>query len=104
MVPLETARIDHPDLTAENVRVTGIGHLALPVHPAVATRIRQVLDAEPTRLRRVAGTAHAGAAASPWPEAPRSAHRRLTDGPRTALRHHPDAPQHPGDHRTLFER
>ncbi|MFI8190675.1 esterase/lipase family protein [Streptomyces sp. NPDC085946] len=44
MDPLETACIDHPDLKAENVRVTGIGHLALPVHPAVATGIRQVLD------------------------------------------------------------
>ncbi|MEU1119502.1 MULTISPECIES: alpha/beta fold hydrolase [unclassified Streptomyces] len=44
MVPLETACVDHPDLTAQNVRVTGIGHLALPVHPAVATGIRQALD------------------------------------------------------------
>ncbi|MFJ4564670.1 esterase/lipase family protein [Streptomyces caelestis] len=44
MDPLETACIDHPDLTVENVRVTGIGHLALPVHPAVASGIRQVLD------------------------------------------------------------
>ncbi|OUC96797.1 esterase/lipase family protein [Streptomyces swartbergensis] len=44
MVPVEAACIDHPDLTAENVRVTGIGHLALPVHPAVANGIRQVLD------------------------------------------------------------
>ncbi|MFC9505196.1 esterase/lipase family protein [Streptomyces sp. NPDC057002] len=44
MDPLETARIDHPDLTAQNVLVTGIGHLALPVHPAVANGIRQVLD------------------------------------------------------------
>ncbi|MEU6176677.1 lipase family alpha/beta hydrolase [Streptomyces coeruleorubidus] len=44
MDPLETACIDHPDLTVENVRVTGIGHLALPVHPAVANGIRQVLD------------------------------------------------------------
>jgi hypothetical protein len=49
MDPLETACVDHPDLTAQNVRVTGIGHLALPVHPAVANGIRQVLD-----------TAHAG--------------------------------------------
>ncbi|WP_372349653.1 lipase family alpha/beta hydrolase [Streptomyces sp. KL116D] len=48
MVPLETACIDHADLLAQNVRVTGIGHLALPVHPAVATGIRQALDAEPT--------------------------------------------------------
>ncbi|GAB2722969.1 esterase/lipase family protein [Streptomyces bullii] len=44
MDPLETACIDHPDLKAQNVRVTGIGHLALPVHPTVAAGIRQVLD------------------------------------------------------------
>ena len=44
MDPLETACIDHADLRAENVRVSGIGHLALPVHPAVANGIRQVLD------------------------------------------------------------
>ncbi|MER5941362.1 alpha/beta fold hydrolase [Streptomyces sp. NPDC001928] len=44
MDPLETACIDHPDLLAQNVRVSGVGHLALPVHPAVATGIRQALD------------------------------------------------------------
>ncbi|MER7566327.1 lipase family alpha/beta hydrolase [Streptomyces sp. NPDC048523] len=44
MDPLETACIDHEDLMVENVRVSGIGHLALPVHPAVANGIRQVLD------------------------------------------------------------
>lgn len=48
MDPLETACLDHPDLMVQNVRVSGIGHLALPVHPAVATGIRQALDtAEP---------------------------------------------------------
>ncbi|GGR97178.1 lipase [Streptomyces humidus] len=46
MDPLESACVDHPDLLAQNVRVTGIGHLALPVHPAVATGIRQALDTE----------------------------------------------------------
>ncbi|MFD7134986.1 esterase/lipase family protein [Streptomyces sp. NPDC059894] len=46
MDPLETARIDHPDLLTENVQVSGIGHLALTVHPAVATGIRQALDDE----------------------------------------------------------
>ncbi|MEU1302751.1 alpha/beta fold hydrolase [Streptomyces shenzhenensis] len=46
MDPLAAACLDHPDLLAENVPVTGIGHLALPVHPAVAGRIRQVLDTE----------------------------------------------------------
>ncbi|MEU8731238.1 alpha/beta fold hydrolase [Streptomyces tendae] len=44
MDPLETACLDHPDLSVQNVRVSGIGHLALPVHPTVATGIRQALD------------------------------------------------------------
>ncbi|MDN0195221.1 alpha/beta fold hydrolase [Streptomyces sp. S.PNR 29] len=44
MDPLESACIDHPDLKVQNVQVTGIGHLALPVHPAVAAGIRQALD------------------------------------------------------------
>ncbi|MFI8088116.1 esterase/lipase family protein [Streptomyces sp. NPDC086080] len=45
MDPLEAACVEHPDLTAVNVRVSGVGHLALPVHPAVATGIREALDA-----------------------------------------------------------
>ncbi|MET4661976.1 pimeloyl-ACP methyl ester carboxylesterase [Streptomyces sp. PvP037] len=44
MDPLESACIEHPDLTTANVRVSGVGHLALPVHPAVATGIREALD------------------------------------------------------------
>ncbi|MBC2901350.1 esterase/lipase family protein [Streptomyces cupreus] len=48
MDPLETACMDHPDLLAQNVRVSGVGHLALPVHPAVAAGIRQALDTETT--------------------------------------------------------
>lgn len=44
IVPAEAARIDHPDLNAQNVRVTGIGHLALPAHPAVAAAVRQALE------------------------------------------------------------
>ncbi|MCW7947329.1 lipase [Streptomyces hygroscopicus] len=46
MDPLETACVEHPDLLARNIRVSGIGHLALPVHPAVAAGIRQALDLE----------------------------------------------------------
>ncbi|WP_274035878.1 lipase family alpha/beta hydrolase [Streptomyces sp. MMBL 11-1] len=45
MVPVETACVDHPDLDAVNVRVTGVGHLALPVHPTVAAAIREALEA-----------------------------------------------------------
>ncbi|GAA2241575.1 lipase [Streptomyces ruber] len=57
MDPLESASIDHPDLMVQNVRVSGIGHLALPVHPAVATGIRQALD-----LHQTSGTPVGGAA------------------------------------------
>ncbi|MGP3981975.1 esterase/lipase family protein [Streptomyces sp. KR80] len=45
MIPLETAQLRHPDLVAHNVQVSGVGHLALPVHGAVAAGIRQALDA-----------------------------------------------------------
>ncbi|MFE7751492.1 esterase/lipase family protein [Streptomyces sp. NPDC057428] len=48
ILPVETACVDHPDLDAVNVRVTGIGHLALPVHPAVASAIRQALESDGT--------------------------------------------------------
>ncbi|MFG2330448.1 esterase/lipase family protein [Streptomyces sp. NPDC048604] len=46
MVPVETARLDHPDLQVHNVRVSGVGHLALPVHPTVAAGIRQALASD----------------------------------------------------------
>ncbi|WP_042165273.1 triacylglycerol lipase [Streptomyces sp. NBRC 110035] len=58
MDPLEAARIEHRDLLAQNVRVSGVGHLALPVHPAVAGGIRQALDTahpgEPSTAARTA--------------------------------------------------
>ncbi|MFJ8926641.1 MULTISPECIES: lipase family alpha/beta hydrolase [unclassified Streptomyces] len=60
MLPLETACVDHVDLLAQNVRVTGIGHLALPVHPAVAIGIRQALDAEHAEGARAADKAGGG--------------------------------------------
>lgn len=57
MDPTETARIDHPDLLAENVQVTGIGHLALAAHPTVIAAVRRALDGSgPTAL------AHPGSA------------------------------------------
>ncbi|MDT0570452.1 alpha/beta fold hydrolase [Streptomyces sp. DSM 3412] len=54
MAPLESACVDHPDLMAQNIRVTGIGHLALPVHPAVATGVREALDTSRTGARTTA--------------------------------------------------
>ncbi|ANP48975.1 pimeloyl-ACP methyl ester carboxylesterase [Streptomyces griseochromogenes] len=55
MDPLETACVDHPDLDARNIRVSGIGHLALPVHPAVAAGIREALDTVDPAARRSDG-------------------------------------------------
>ncbi|WP_309055489.1 alpha/beta fold hydrolase [Streptomyces sp.] len=46
MVPVETARLRHADLVVHDVRVSGIGHLALPVHPTVATGVLEALDAD----------------------------------------------------------
>jgi len=56
MAPLETACIAHPDLHVQNVQVSGIGHLALPVHPTVATEIRQALEDEETGTLATART------------------------------------------------
>ncbi|MFD5101689.1 lipase family alpha/beta hydrolase [Streptomyces albidochromogenes] len=55
MLPVTTACVSHPDLIAQNIRVTGIGHLALPVHPAVAAGIRTALEEQDT----AAGTSDA---------------------------------------------
>ncbi|URM89971.1 alpha/beta fold hydrolase [Streptomyces sp. MRC013] len=46
MSPVEAARLDHPDLDTLNVRVGGVGHLTLPVHPAVTARVVAELDHE----------------------------------------------------------
>jgi len=43
MIPATTARIDHPDVIADNVHVAGVGHLALPVNGTVAAGIRTAL-------------------------------------------------------------
>ncbi|MET9778774.1 alpha/beta fold hydrolase [Streptomyces sp. NPDC006367] len=60
MDPLETACLDHPDLVVRNIRVTGIGHLALPVHPAVANGIRQALDTPGPEADTAAGDTSGG--------------------------------------------
>jgi pimeloyl-ACP methyl ester carboxylesterase len=60
MDPLESAGIDHPDLLTQNIQVKGIGHLALPVHPAVAAGIRQALEADGTAAGAETGTGQGG--------------------------------------------
>ncbi|MFJ2129761.1 esterase/lipase family protein [Streptomyces sp. NPDC088846] len=64
IVPAEAACIDHPDLDALNVRVSGIGHLALPVHPTVATAVRQALESREA-MTGTAGTAGTARATGP---------------------------------------
>jgi pimeloyl-ACP methyl ester carboxylesterase len=55
VVPVTAARLEHPDLSVRNVRVSGIGHLALPVHSGVAAEIRKTLAGE--EVRRTASDA-----------------------------------------------
>jgi hypothetical protein len=43
IVPQRRARIRHPDLTARNVRVRGVGHLSLPFHGEVVHQITGML-------------------------------------------------------------
>ena len=44
MIPAEVARVDHRDVISRNIRVSGIGHLALPVRSVVAAGVREALD------------------------------------------------------------
>jgi hypothetical protein len=37
--PKQSARLDHPDLTARNILVRGVGHLSLPIHHKVVHEI-----------------------------------------------------------------
>jgi predicted alpha/beta hydrolase family esterase len=46
MIPVESARLEHPDLSSRNVKVSGVGHLAMPVHASVAAEVRQALSGE----------------------------------------------------------
>ncbi|WBO66510.1 esterase/lipase family protein [Streptomyces camelliae] len=45
VIPTSRGRIDHPDLTARNVLVPGVGHLTLPLHPPVIDQVRSLLTA-----------------------------------------------------------
>ncbi|MFJ9480073.1 esterase/lipase family protein [Streptomyces mirabilis] len=45
IIPASRGRIDHPDLTARNVLVPGVGHLTLPLHQPVIDQVRALLTA-----------------------------------------------------------
>ncbi|MTE20645.1 alpha/beta fold hydrolase [Streptomyces sp. TRM43335] len=63
MLPVESARLDHPDLDVRNVRVRGLGHLALLAHPEVAAGVRRELAAGARRHRATGGPGPAGRSA-----------------------------------------
>ena len=44
IVPQRRARIDHPDLSARNVRIRNVGHLSLPIHGRVVHEITGALS------------------------------------------------------------
>ncbi|MFF4649472.1 esterase/lipase family protein [Streptomyces sp. NPDC001380] len=48
ILPSRFARLDHPDLAAENILVPGAGHLALTVHADVASGVGRFLEARLT--------------------------------------------------------
>ena len=43
VVPKRSARIDHPDLSARNVLLRGVGHMSLPIHGRVVHEITTLL-------------------------------------------------------------
>lgn len=43
VVPKRSARLDHPDLSARNVLLRGVGHLSLPIHGRVVHDIAMLL-------------------------------------------------------------
>ncbi len=66
VLPTASGRCDHPDLITRNVLVRGVGHLSLPVHPAVVNSVTAALRAHPTVTARQAGPTAAGLAARPF--------------------------------------
>ncbi len=59
VLPTASGRCDHPDLETRNVLVRGVGHLSLPVHPAVVDQVTAALRGHPTVTPRPAAPAAA---------------------------------------------
>lgn len=72
VVPHRAARIEHPDLTARNVLVRGVGHLSLPINPGIVREIASTLaHLDPDGSILAAGTTPISSTAPSVP-APRS--------------------------------
>ncbi len=72
VLPTASGRCDHPDLATRNVLVRGVGHLSLPVHPAVHGAVTAALRAYPAAIHRY----DADAACSPSALPRRAGERR----------------------------
>jgi triacylglycerol lipase len=71
IVPKRAARIDHPDLSARNVLLRGVGHMSLPIDGRVVREIAALLahlDEDGSTL--TAGVTSIDAAVTPVPVAP----------------------------------
>jgi hypothetical protein len=68
VLPTASGRCDHPDLVTRNLLVRGVGHLSLPVHPAVVNRVTAALRGHPSVTARQAGPAAAGLPTRPFTE------------------------------------
>ena len=53
MLPRAAARLEHPDLDVRNVRLGGVGHVSMPIHPQVVVEITRAL-AGPIPVQRPA--------------------------------------------------
>ncbi|HVM26563.1 MAG TPA: alpha/beta fold hydrolase [Mycobacteriales bacterium] len=75
IVPKQAARIDHPDLSARNVLLRGVGHMSLPISGRVVHEIAMLLahlDEDGTTLQ--AGVTPLGASLPPPPAAAPAPH------------------------------
>ncbi|MGC9542513.1 esterase/lipase family protein [Streptomyces sp. UG1] len=78
VIPAARARVEHPDLTARNVLVPGVGHLTLPLHQPVIDQVRALLTAA-GQGTWVARAPSGGAPPRPGPPR-RRRHRRDSTG------------------------
>ncbi|WP_413093665.1 esterase/lipase family protein [Streptomyces nitrosporeus] len=100
MRPIETARVDHPDLGTPDVRVTGTGtgHLVLPAHPAVAAAVRRNLG---SAAGQMSGASTTGPLAGTHPhghlgrEHLRHGYLRRLNSVRTKCPHRAELPRYP---------
>jgi pimeloyl-ACP methyl ester carboxylesterase len=82
IVPKQSARLDHPDLTVRNIFIRGVGHMSLPIHGKVVHEICTTLahldhdgSTRTAGVTPIAGRASTSASA-PEPAAPVRSGRR----------------------------